>query len=71
MSNPLFVMENTYCYECYQMMKTHNINYLRVVRDDKILGTIKKSDVKELLLFRQFEAEEDENILDEFRKTQQ
>jgi len=53
------------------MMKTHNINYLRVVRDDKILGIIKKSDVKELLLFRQFEAEEDENILDEFRKTQQ
>jgi predicted transcriptional regulator len=45
MSNPFLVTKDTDCYECYNIMKTHNINYLRVVRYDKILGIIKKSDV--------------------------
>jgi hypothetical protein len=69
--NNLVVDENADCYKCYQLMTTNHVNYLKVIRDDIIIGTLKKSDVKELMLYHQYEQEENEQMLDDFRKTQQ
>lgn len=71
MGNNLEVTEKTNCYECYKLMNEHHINYLRVMKDNCVIGILKKSDVKELMLFHQFEQEEDDTILEEFRKNGQ
>jgi len=71
MANHLVVTEKTNCYECYKVMDENHVNYLRVVRDDLVIGVLKRADVKELMLFHQFEQGENDKILEEFRKNGQ
>ena len=52
-------------------VSTSYVNYLRVVRDDNVVGILKRVDVKELMLFHQYEQEWDDKILEEFMRNGQ
>ena len=55
-SDTLNVDVNTNCYKCYELMTNNHLNYLRVVENEETIGILKRSDVKEVMLYHEYET---------------
>ena len=55
-ADSLNVSVNANCYKCYEIMTNNHLNYLRVVENGETIGILKKSDVKEVMLYHDYET---------------
>ena len=61
---------NATCYECLQYMKRNDISYLPALgKEFNLIGVLNRYDVKQAKLFHEYEEEEDEKLLDEYRES--
>tara|TARA_B110000902_G_C14211175_1_gene551406 strand:+ start:125 stop:436 length:312 start_codon:yes stop_codon:yes gene_type:complete len=63
--NNLYANENTSCYDCYNIVKKNNLDYLPILSNNNhIIGVLSKYEIKREVQMHIFNEEEEKEIRD-------